>query len=244
MSWLMDFSCNGRPLSFALAMTLAAGVLTSGLVACAQPSALPQETTVPNPPSKAAIEAEQNKAAAASDIAADAAAKVTPRLVDEDDYPELQPGPALTAPALIKVIAQLAQALRSQADTAPGAVEHATGLKLPSDAKGRRYGARGALEKVGYEVAVWKPYAKHPGHLIEVSVSPPGSCELTMDAVQAPLLSAGFRMTKPGFGDDHRIMFDKHAGQNLGAYIAVKTDNRNDPHCVSRVTFELEPIDG
>lgn len=71
------------------------------------------------PPSKAAIEAEQNKAAAASDIAADAAAKVTPRLVDEDDYPELQPGPALTAPALIKVIAQLAQALRSQADTAP-----------------------------------------------------------------------------------------------------------------------------
>ncbi|MCC8549531.1 hypothetical protein L2249_00850 [Xanthomonas perforans] len=199
---------------------------------------------MPNPPSKAAIEAEQNKAAAASDIAADAAAKVTPRLVDEDDYPELQPGPALTAPALIKVIAQLAQALRSQADTAPGAVEHATGLKLPSDAKGRRYGARGALEKVGYEVAVWKPYAKHPGHLIEVSVSPPGSCELTMDAVQAPLLSAGFRMTKPGFGDDHRIMFDKHAGQNLGAYIAVKTDNRNDPHCVSRVTFELEPIDG
>ncbi|WP_253657814.1 hypothetical protein [Xanthomonas arboricola] len=199
---------------------------------------------MPNPPSQAAIEAEQNKAAAASDIAADAAAKVAPRVVDEDDYPELQPGPTLTAPALIKVIAQLAQALRSQADTAPEAVEQATGLKLPPDAKGRRHGARGALEKAGYEVAVWKPYSKHPGYLIEVSVIPPGSCELTMDAVQAPLLSAGFRMTKPGFGDDHRIMFDKQAGQNLGVYIAVKTDNRKNPHCVSRVTFELEPIDG
>lgn len=240
----MDFSRNGRPLSCALAMTLAAGVLTSGLVTCAQPSASPQETTVPSPPSQASIEAEQNKAAVASDIAADAAAKVTPRLVEVDEYPELQPGPALTAPALTSAIVQLAQALRSQVDTDPGAVERAMGLKLPPDAKGRRYGARGALEKAGYAVAVWKPYAKHPGHLIEVSVSPPSSCELTMDAVQAPLLSAGFRMTKPGFGDDHRIMFDKQAGQSLGVYVAVKTDNRNDPHCVSRVTFELEQIDG
>ena len=240
----MDFSRNGRPLSCALAMTLAAGVLTSGLVACAQPPALPQETTVPNPPSQAAIVAEQNKAAAASDIAADAAAKVTPRVVDEDDYPELQPGPALTAPALINAMAQLAQALRSQADTAPGAVEQAAGLKLPPDGKGRRYGVKGVLGQGVYELAVWKPYAKHPGHLIEVAVVTPGSCELTMDAVQAPLLSAGFRMTKPGVGDDHRIMFDKQDGKNLGVYIAVKTDNRNDPHCVSRVTFELEPIDG
>ncbi|WP_081390832.1 hypothetical protein [Xanthomonas campestris] len=240
----MDFSRNGRPLSCALVMTLAAGVLTSGLVACAQPSASPQETTVPSPPSQASIEAEQNKAAAASDIAADAAAKVTPRLVEVDDYPELQAGPALTAPTLTNALTQLAQALRSQADTAPGAVEQAMGLKLPPDGKGRRYGVKGALGQGGYELAVWKPYAKHPGHLIEVSVSPPSSCELTMDAVQAPLVSAGFRMTKPGFGDDHRIMFDKQAGQNLGVYIAVKTDNRNDPHCVSRVTFELEPIDG
>lgn len=240
----MDFSRNGRPLSCALAMTLAAGVLTSGLVACAQPSALPQETTVPTPPSQAAIEAEQNKAAAASDLAADAAAKVTPRVVDEDAYPELQAGPALTASTLTNALAQLAKALRSQADTAPAAVEQAMGLKLPPDGKGRRYGVKGALGQGGYELAVWKPYAKHPGHLIEVSVVPPSSCELTMDAVQAPLLSAGFRMTKPGFGDDHRIMFDKQAGQNLGIYIAVKADNRNDPHCVSRVTFELEPIDG
>nr|WP_255626412.1 hypothetical protein [Xanthomonas sp. NCPPB 1067] len=225
-------------------MTLAAGVLTSGLVACTQPSALPQETTVSKPPSQASIESEQNKGAAASDIAADAAAKVTPRLVDQDAYPELQAGPALTAPTLTNALAQLAKALHSQADTAPAAVEQAIDLKLPPDSKGRRYGVKGALGQGGYELAVWKPYAKHPGHLIEVSVNPPGSCELTMDAVQAPLVSAGFRMTKPGFGDDHRIMFDKQAGQNLGVYIAVKTDNRNDPHCVSRVTFELEPIDG
>ncbi|MGY4882069.1 hypothetical protein EI541_13330 [Xanthomonas citri pv. eucalyptorum] len=240
----MDFSRNGRPLSCALAMTLAAGVLTSGLMACAQPSALPQETTVPKPPSQASIEAEQNKAAAASDIAADAAAKVMPRLVDQGAYPELQAGPALTASALTDALAQLAKALRSQADTAPAAVEQAMELKLPPDSKGRRYGVKGALGQGGYELAVWKPYAKHPGHVIEVSVNPPDACELTMDAVQAPLVSAGFRMTKPGFGDDHRIMFDKQAGQNLGVYIAVKTDNRNDPHCVSRVTFELEPIDG
>lgn len=199
---------------------------------------------MPNPPSQASIEAEQNKAAAASDKAADAAAKVTPRLVAEDDYPELQLGPALTAPALINAMAQLAQALRSQADTAPGAVEQVMGLKLPPDNTGRRYGIKGASGQGGYELAVWKPYAKHPGHLIDVSVSPLASCELSMDAVQAPLLSAGFRMTKPGFGDDHRIMFDKQSARNIGIYIAVKTDNRNNPHCVSKVTFEVEAIDG
>lgn len=240
----MDFGRNGRRPSWALVMILVAGILTSGLVACAQHSALPQETTVPKLPSQASIEAEQNKAAAASDIAVDAAAKVTPRLVDQGPYAELQAGPALTAATLTNALAQLARALRSQGDTAPAAVEQAMELKLPLDSQGRRYGVRGALGQGGYELAVWKPYAKHPGHLIEVSVNPRGSCELTMDAVQAPLVSAGFRITKPGVGDDHRIMFDKQAGQNLGVYIAVKTDNRNDPHCVSRVTLEVEPIDG
>lgn len=240
----MDFGRNRRPLSCALAKTLAAAALTSGLVACAQPSASPQEMTVPNPPSQASVEAEQNRAAAASDRAVDTAANGSPRIVDEDAYPELQAGPALTVPVLTSVLDQLARALRSQADTAPEVVEQAIGFKLPPDGKGRRYGVKGTLGQGGYELAVWKPYAKHPGHLIEVSVDPPDSCELTMAEVQAPLTSAGFRMTKPTFGDDHRIMFDKQAGQNLGVYIAVKTDNRDDPHCVSRVTFELEPIDG
>lgn len=96
------------------------------------------------PPSQAAIEAEQNKAAAASDIAAEAAAKATPRLVDVDAYPELQAGPALTAPTLINAMSQLAQALRSQADTAPEAVEPATGLKLPPTPRGDAMGL-GAL---------------------------------------------------------------------------------------------------
>ena len=238
----MDLSRNGCLLSCALSKTMAAAVLTSGLVACAQPSASPQGAAVPHPPSLASIEAEQNKAAAASDTAANAAANATTRLVDEDAYPDLQAGPALTAPTLIHALAHLAQALRSQADTTPKAVEQAVGLTLPPDGKGRRFGVKGVLGKGGYELAVWKPYAKHPGHLVAVSVSPLESCELTMEAVQAPLQSAGFRMTKPGFGDDHRILFDKQAGQNLGVYIVVKTDDRNDPHCVSNVTFELEPI--
>jgi hypothetical protein len=229
----MDYFSQGR----CIAKALSAGALLFGLAACAEPSNAQQEKAMQEATS-ADLQREQDRAAAISDAAlpSDSAPMMT-----WDGYPALQPGPALTSDQLLKQVEALAQALHAQADSDPGKVERVLGIELPPDAKGERRGVTGTVGKGTYDWAVWKGSSNLPGHRVELTLTP-DAC-LAYDALKRQMDTNGFRAYVPTFGDDKRITFDKIVGPSLGLYIAVTPDRRDEPTCVTVVSFEMERSD-
>lgn len=188
----------------------------------------------------AELKREQDNAAAISDAAI---SDPSPLVDNEDGYPALKPGPEQTSAVLNSMVLRLAQALHSQRDSDPDKVEQLLGFSLPPDAQGKRRGLTGKVGIGIYELAVWKPSPKHPGHRVELVLSPIESCVLTYDALNKPLVAEGFKVFVPTFGDDQRITFHKIVAPSLGLYIEVTPDHRDAPHCVSVVSLEMERAD-
>ncbi|MBB4768943.1 hypothetical protein FHR59_001713 [Xanthomonas arboricola] len=91
---------------------------------------------------------------------------------------------------------------------------------------------------------MWKPYARHPGHTIELTVRPSEACDLSFKSLHDPLVAAGFGVTKNAVGFKPTVYFERALADGLGLYVVVSTDKHEDPHCVSRVRLEMEPRDG
>lgn len=198
-----------------------------------------------HPPSAANVRSEQDKAAASADRAADEATRrAAPNAVVSGDYPPLPQGPALTSGALVEAIVRMAKSFETRAAMAPAHVAHVSGLEVTPDSQGRRTGLQGALGAGHYEFAVWKPYARHPGHTIELTVRPSEACDLSFKSLHDPLVAAGFGVTKNAVGFKPTVYFERALADGLGLYVVVSTDKHEDPHCVSRVRLEMEPRDG
>ncbi|MBD7923977.1 hypothetical protein [Xanthomonas bonasiae] len=220
-----------------------------GVLACTQTPAdawRSQEKSIDErPPSAAELRAEQDKAAASADRAADQASAATNPVVSAPDgFAPLPQGPELTPSALLQAIAQVAKSLQSQADMAPENVAQVMGLELRPDTEGRRTGAQGTLGSGRYEIAIWKPYARHPGHTIEIRMRPSEACAFAFKPLHDQLVAAGFGISKNAPGFKPEVYFDRAAAGNLGLYVIARTDQREAPRCVSIVTLEMEPRDG
>ncbi|UXA59853.1 hypothetical protein M0D48_12430 [Xanthomonas prunicola] len=220
-----------------IAKAFSTGALLLGLAACAEQSNAQQEKAMQEATS-ADLQREQDRAAAVSDAALPAGSAP---MMTWDGYPALQPGPALTPDQLLKQVEALAQALHAQADSDPVNIERVLGIELPPDAKGERRGVSGKTEQGTYDWAVWKGAPSLPGHRVELTVTP-NAC-LAYDALKRQMETNGFRAYVPTFGDDQRITFDKIVGPSLGLYIAVTPDRRDEPTCVTVVSFEMERSD-
>ncbi|WP_146095932.1 hypothetical protein [Xanthomonas arboricola] len=232
-----------------LIRSIAVLTLSLGTLACAQGPASDhdsQEKTMEgNPPSAADVRSEQDKAAAIADRAADEASRrAAPNAVVLGDYPSLPQGPALTSGALVEAIVRMAKSFETRADMAPMHVAQVSGLEVTPDSQGRRTGLQGALGVGHYEFAVWKPYARHPGHTIELAVRPSDACDLSFKSLYDPLVAAGFGVTKSAVGFKPTVYFERALADGLGLYVVVSTDKHDDPRCVSRVRLEMEPRDG
>ncbi|QNH20348.1 hypothetical protein HEP73_01248 [Xanthomonas sp. GW] len=216
-----------------------------GLLACTQIPAdakRPEEKAADErPPSTAELLAEQDKAAESADRAADQASAAANPV---EGFAPLPQGPELTPSALLQAIAQVAKSLQSQADMAPENVAQVMGLELRPDTEGRRTGAQGTLGSGRYEIAIWKPYARHPGHTIEIRVRPSEACAFAFKPLHDQLVAAGFGISKNAPGFKPEVYFDRAAAGNLGLYVIARTDQREAPRCVSIVTLEMEPRDG
>ncbi|MBB4721704.1 hypothetical protein [Xanthomonas euvesicatoria] len=220
-----------------IAKALSTVTLLLGVAACAQSSNAHQEKAVKEPTS-ADIRREQDRVAALVDAAAP---ERSAPMMTWDGYPALQPGAEHTPEQLLKQIEALAQSLHSQADSDPANVERVLGIALPPDAKQERRGVTGKVGQGTYDWAVWKPSPKHPGHRVELTLTP-NAC-LAYDALKKQMQADGFRVYVPTFGDDQRITFDKIVGPSLGLYIAATPDHRDAPTCVTVVVFEMERSD-
>jgi len=184
------------------------------------------------------IQREQDRVAAISDAALPPGSAP---MMAWDGYPALQPGTEHTPDQLLKQIEALAQSLHAQADSDPNRVERILGVTLPPDAKHERRGVSGKVGKGTYNWAAWKPSPKHPGHRVELTVTP-NAC-LAYDKLKKQMEADGFQVYVPTFGDDQRITFHKIVGPSLGLYIAVTPDRRDAPTCVTVVRFEMERSD-
>ncbi|WP_369937038.1 hypothetical protein [Xanthomonas tesorieronis] len=224
-------------------------LVSLGLLACTQAPAdakRPQEKSADERlPIAAELRAEQDKAAASADRAADKAGAATNPVISATDvFAPLPQGPELTPSALLEAIIQVAKTLQSQPDMAPENVVQIIGVELRPDTEDRRIGAQGTLGSGQYEIAIWKPYARHPGHTIEIMVRPPEACALAFKPLHDELVAAGFGVSNsaPNFKPD--VYFDRAVVGNLGLYVIVRTDQRQGPRCVSLLTMEMEPRDG
>ncbi len=216
---------------------LSAMTLMLGLMACSEAPSANQEAVMQDA-IHADLKREQDRVAAISDAA------LPPddgSMMQWDGYPELSPGPELTADRLLQQVQAMAKALRAYSDTEPNNIEQVLGVTLPPDAKQERHGVTGRVGAGGYDWAVWKPFDGSAGHIVELTLTP-DAC-LAYDAIKAPLEAEGFRVYVPTFGDDKRISFDKKVGPSLGLYIAATPDNRDAPRCVRVVSFELDSRD-
>jgi len=224
-------------------------VSSLGLLACTQTPAdakRPQEKIMDERPAGAAeLRAEQDKAAASADRAADEASAVAnPVIGATGAFAPLPQGPELTPSALLQVALQVARSLQSQPDMTPENVAKIMGMELRPDTEGRRIGAQGPLGSGRYEIAVWKPYARHPGHTIEIRVRPSETCVLAFKPLHDQLIAAGFGVSKSAPSFKPEVYFDRAVAGNLGLYVIARTDQREEPRCVSLLTLEMEPRDG
>lgn len=197
------------------------------------------------PPSASDVRYEQDKAASSADRAADEASKQTaPSVSDSGSYPPLPQGPGLTPSALVEAIVRMARSFDARADMAPAHVARVSGLDMTPDSQGRRIGLQGALGAGHYEFAVWKPYVRHLGYTIELTVRPSEACALTFNSLHTPLVAAGFGESRSAVGFKPMFYFERALADGLGFYVVVTTDKHDDPRCVSRVRLEMEPRDG
>ncbi|WIH11936.1 hypothetical protein [Xanthomonas graminis] len=114
------------------------------------------------------IQCEQDRVAAISDAALPPGSAP---MMTWDGYSALQPRPEHTPDQLLRQIAALARSLHAQADSDPNRVERILGVALPPDTRHERRGVSGTIGKGRYDWAVWKPSPKHPGHLVELTVT-------------------------------------------------------------------------
>lgn len=247
----MDYDRTGRRFFRMLPICLAFAVMGIGLNACAQHPAGAQSTQQEDrmqgqPPTQADIEAEQDKAAAVADTAAQAAqANAAPSSDSEDGYPDLPAGAALKPDAISNGIVKLAASLHRPEDTEAAIVAKALGVELSQDAKGRRTGAKGILGAGTYEIAVWKPNPQQVGQLVELRFEPRerSDCLMAYKDLQESLAAAGYatkpapRFVKP------RVYFEKGAG-SLTSYVTIDTDDHDEPACAWVVSLQLESRDG
>lgn len=216
---------------------LSIGALLLGLAACAEPSNAHQEKAMQDVTS-ADLQREQDRVAAISDAALPPGSAP---MMTWDGYPALQQGPELSSSQLLQQVRAMSSAFRTYSDSDPSKVEQVLGMALPPDAKQERKGVSGSVGKGSYSWAVWRPYPKSDGHIVELTLTP-DAC-LAYDAIKGPLEASGFRVYVPTFGDDRRISFDKAVAPSLGLFIAVTPDNRESPTCVTVVSFELDRRD-
>lgn len=220
-----------------IANVLSTSVLLLGVAACAESSNAHQEKAMREVTSTD-LRREQDRVAAISDAALPPGPAP---MMTWDGYPALQPGPELSPEQLLQQIQAMTQAIRGYGDSDPSRVEQVLGVALPLDAKQERRGVTGRVGKGSYSWAVWKPYVKSPGHIVELTLTP-DAC-LAYDAIKTPLETSGFRIYVPTFGDDQRISFDRALAPSLGLFIAVTPDRRESPTCVTVVSFELDRRD-
>lgn len=196
-------------------------------------------------PSEASVRRLQDDGAAMADVAVDEASTQNPaEVVTPGGYLPLPQGPAVTPEQLVEAIVRMAETFDVQEDMAPGHVAQLTALGMRPDGQGRRTGIQGPIGAAHYEFAVWKPYERHPGHTVELTVRPSESCELLFKSLNDPLLKAGFNVTKNAVGFKPTVYFGRPISSGLGLHVIISTDSHSDPQCVSRVRLEMEPSDG
>ncbi|MEA9589535.1 hypothetical protein VC279_21185 [Xanthomonas sp. WHRI 10064A] len=220
-----------------IAKVVSTSALLLVLAACAEPSNAHQEKAIQDVTS-ADLKREQDRVAALVDAAPP---ERSAPMMTWDGYPALQPGDEHTPEQLLKQIEALAKALHVQADSDPANVERVLGIALPPDAKHERRGVTGSVGQGSYEWAVWKPSPKHPGHRVELTLTP-NAC-LAYEGLKKQMEADRFQVYVPTFGDDQRITFHKVVGPSLGLYIAATPDRRDAPTCVTIVRFEMERSD-
>lgn len=198
-----------------------------------------------HPPSAADVRSLQDKAAGMADAAADEASARSPAMVAvSGEYSPLPQGPAVTAETLVEAVLRMATTFESQADMTPAHVAQVTALGMLPDSQHQRTGIQGSIGAGRYEFAVWKPYRRHPGTSIELTVRPADSCEISFESLHNPLVAAGFSVTKNAVGFKPMVYFARAVADGLGLYVILSTDSHTDPLCVTRVRLEMEPIDG
>mgnify|MGYP003583016036 CR=1 FL=1 len=192
-----------------------------------------------------AVRASQDHAAAMADAAVQETSKTNPsEMVTPGGYPPLLQGQPVQAEALVDAILRMARTFESPGDMLPENVANVTALSISKDAQGKRTGVQGAVGSGTYEFAVWKPYERHPGHTIELTVQPDASCSLSFKSLHDPLVAAGFAVTRSAPRFKPLVYFERVIPGGLGFYVVLGTDAHNDPRCVTQVTLDMEPRDG
>lgn len=196
-------------------------------------------------PAVDAVRASQDNAAAMADAAAQEASRTNPSAtVIPGGYPPLPQGQPVQAEALVDAIVRMARTFESPEDMLPENVAKVTALGISKDDQGKRTGVRGTVGSDTYEFAVWKPYERHPGHTIELTVQSDASCSLSFKSLHDPLVAAGFTVTRSAPRFKPLVFFERAIPGGLGFYVVLGTDAHNDPRCVTQVTMDMEPRDG
>ncbi len=196
-------------------------------------------------PTAEAARASRDNAAAMADAAAQEASKANPSaMVTPGGYPPLPQGQPVQAETLVDAIVRMADTFESPEDMLPENVAKVTALGMSKDDKGKRTGVKGTVGSGTYEFAVWKPYERHPGHTIELTVQPDASCSLSFKSLHDPLVAAGFTVTKSAPRFKPLVFFERVIPGGLGLYVVLGTDAHNDPRCVTQITMDMEPRDG
>jgi hypothetical protein len=191
------------------------------------------------------VRALQDQAAAMAQAAVDEVAAANPSAnMIPGGYSPLPQGPALTAETLVETIIRMARTFESREDMIPAHVAQVTALGMMQDSQGQRTGIQGVIGHARYEFAAWKPYERHPGHTIELTVRPSESCELSFKSLNDPLVAAGFNVTKSMPPFKPLVFFERAIPGGLGLYVVLSADDHKEPRCVSMVTLEMEPRDG
>ena len=202
-------------------------------------------TKVGHSPTATSVRRLQDDGAAMADVAVDEASTRNPAEdVTPGGYLPLPQGPAVTSAQLVQAIVRMAETFDVQEDMVPGHVAQLTALGMRPDGQGLRTGIQGSIGPAHYEFAVWKPYERHPGHTVELTVRPSESCELPFKSLNDPLLKSGFNVTKNAVGFKPTVYFGRPISSGLGLHFIISTDRHSDPRCVSRVRLEMEPSDG
>ena len=169
-------------------------------------------------------------AAAASDAAADEASLQNPGAVlIRGGYAPLPQGPAVTADTLVEAIIRMATTFDSPDDMAPANVALVTALGMMPDSQSERTGIQGSIGSGHYEFAAWKPYKRHPGHSVELTVRPSESCFISFRSLHDPLVAAGFGVTENPVGFKPTVYFERAIAGGLGLYVIVSTERHSDP---------------
>lgn len=206
--------------------------------------ALQEEAMNGHAHSAARVRSLQDQAAGMADAAVDEAGAQSPApVVGSAGYSSLPQGPEVTAETLVHAIVHMAKTFESREDMVPSNVAQVTALGMMPDSQRERTGVQGTIGHARYDFAAWKRFGRHPGHSIELTLRPPGVCEISYKSLHDPLVAAGFGVTTNAPGFKPMVYFGRAVSGGLRLDVILNTDSHANPQCVSRVRMEMEPSD-